>query len=276
MRQSLSLILACACLCATALAGDGKTAGGSRVYAQMSRAEQVAYVEAHAKQVSAMLSGSGRPIALNPDAIRLIKREVDDYANRVNSGSDDPWREKIGAVIERGAPSVPVIKRAFEAEGVPAMAGLYIAMIESEYHECLTSPGGAKGVFQFMPPTAQRFGVDPGALCDLEKSAQAAAKYIGANRAMFGTDGLGSVLALLSYNVGERNVQQDFQSVMDVAGQEERERAFWTVLAQPVDKKFSRGPTDEGSRYVPRFFAAAIVGENPGDFGIQAQPLSAH
>jgi hypothetical protein len=28
--------------------------------------------------------------------------------------------------------------------------------------------------------------------------------------------------------------------------------------------------------YVPRFFAAAIIGENPQVFGIQAQPLSSH
>jgi hypothetical protein len=33
---------------------------------------------------------------------------------------------------------------------------------------------------------------------------------------------------------------------------------------------------DENVYYVPRFFAAAIIGENPTVFGVQMEPLSSY
>jgi len=33
---------------------------------------------------------------------------------------------------------------------------------------------------------------------------------------------------------------------------------------------------NENIKYVPKFFAAAIIGENPQDFGINMQPLSTY
>jgi hypothetical protein len=33
---------------------------------------------------------------------------------------------------------------------------------------------------------------------------------------------------------------------------------------------------NENVYYVPRFFSAAIIRENPASFGLQSQPLSAH
>jgi len=32
----------------------------------------------------------------------------------------------------------------------------------------------------------------------------------------------------------------------------------------------------ENFKYVPKFFAAAIIGENPQDFGLKLQPLSTY
>jgi hypothetical protein len=45
-----------------------------------------------------------------------------------------------------------------------------------------------------------------------------------------------------------------------------------TAERSKLDETF-RG---ESVFYVPRFFAAAIIGENPQVFGLQGQPLSSH
>ena len=55
-------------------------------------------------------------------------------------------------------------------------------------------------------------------------------------------------------------------------------RSFWTLIANKnilqggAGKQFNA----ENIKYVPKFFAAAIVGENPQDFGVTLQPLSSY
>jgi hypothetical protein len=50
------------------------------------------------------------------------------------------------------------------------------------------------------------------------------------------------------------------------------ERDFWTLIAKGeiLSKQFQ----SENFKYVPKFFAAAIIGENPQDFGQNLQPVS--
>jgi len=51
-------------------------------------------------------------------------------------------------------------------------------------------------------------------------------------------------------------------------------RDFWTLIAngEMLSKQFQA----ENFKYVPKFFAAAIIGENPQDFGLKLQPLSTY
>ena len=284
MRRSIILVLALACLATTApaaqildveLAMHTNAPAPARAYARMSKAEQTAYVERRAREVSAMLSGpGGASIQITQDAIHLIKFELDSYMNRLDSKASQPWRESLRAVLARGAANALAIRRAFEAEGVPVVTGLYLAMIESEYNECLESPMGARGMFQFLPKTGVQYGVSAEELCDVGKAAPAAARYIRDRRLEFGSDPAGSVLALLSYNQGPVQTKQVFQTVMAMTQPEEKGQELWSVLARPEEKGATRDV--ERTRYVPRFFAATIIGENPADFGIQGQPLSAH
>jgi hypothetical protein len=229
-----------------------------RTYKEMSAAEQLAYLERQSARVSATLSEDGKPVSISSDALLLVKREVDDYASRADSTDPRPWRESIRAVLDRGGRYAPAISRTFKAEGLPPALGVYVAMVESEYNECLESPIGAKGVFQFLPKTGERYGLAADDLCDFERSAAAAARYLKDLRSQFGASGRGSLLALLSYNQGERKVEADFGDG----------RELWSALA--------RTPNAEGSRYVARFFAAAIVGENPADFGLAGQALTSY
>jgi serine/threonine protein kinase len=50
--------------------------------------------------------------------------------------------------------------------------------------------------------------------------------------------------------------------------------SFWTLLENNARLSVPLGP--ESRRYTPRFFAAAILGENPQRFGLEIQRLSAY
>jgi len=76
-----------------------------------------------------------------------------------------------------------------------------VSMQESRGNANARSPVGASGAFQFMPGTADRFGIR-GQESNVGKSAEAAAKYLS-----FLMNKFGSVdLALAGYNAGEGNV----------------------------------------------------------------------
>jgi soluble lytic murein transglycosylase-like protein len=265
MRRGVSIVCACV-LMSVGMLTNAPTSramllcktGQAKTYSEMSPAEQVTYIERQSARVTAMLSEDGKPVKITADALVLVKRELDDYASRLDSTDARPWRESIRAVVDRGGRYAPGISRTFKAEGLPPVLGLYVAMVESEYNECLESPIGAKGVFQFLPQTGARYGLTPDDLCDEERSASAAARFFKDLRAEFGASGRGALLALLSYNQGERKVKADFGDGRDLFA------------------SLAKTPNAEGSRYVARFIAAAIVGENPADLGLAGQSLTAY
>src|SRR5688500_8308108 len=110
------------------LAGPPARTQDAKGYASMSDAEKAAYIQAKARTVSSALTG-GASIAINADAVRLIRRELDAYASRLDPNPAKPGREVVRAVVARGQAAVPAIRQAFEAEGQVAATGIYIAMI---------------------------------------------------------------------------------------------------------------------------------------------------
>jgi hypothetical protein len=87
--------------------------------------------------------------------------------------------------------------------------------------------------------------------------------------AELGEDSGSITLVLLSYNRGAEGVREGLRQLR---GTDNYERNFWTLLAngKTLDEIFN----DENASYVPSFFAAAIIGENPQTFGLQTPPLS--
>ena len=244
-------------------------AAARKLYLRMSEEEQNEFIYLQARNVSRMMSN--REYVFGDEVLPYIKKYVDGYARRVGNRSTAMWGEDLNSLFGRARRLAPDIIREFNARGVPKVVGLYIPMIESEYRECLTSPVGAKGLFQFMPDTARGYGVDPGDRCDVRKMAPAAAKYIKDRIAEFGSDAMSVALGIAGYNRSPDSVRRDLN---DVVNSKNKERSFWTLIAN--SDKLDRFFQNENIKYVPKFFAAAIVGENPWAFALDMNPLSTY
>lgn len=243
------------------------TVNTGKLYLQMSGAEQLAFIAQQEQRISAMMGD--RPLKLNAEAVRSIKGYVDHYVARTGSRSNEPGKEDLQVVYTRAQPYLPLIARSFSARKVPVIIGIYLPMIESEYRPCFENSIGAKGLFQFLPGTAAQYGVAQEDMCDVEQMAPAAAHYIADHMADLGEDSQSMTLVLLSYNRGATWVRSTLRQLRDA---DNYERNFWTLLANrdKLDDSFR----NESAGYIPMFFAAAIIGENPRNFQLDTAPLS--
>ena len=120
--------------------------------------------------------------------------------------SKQVWLRKLASrpAPARSAALLPDLKRAFQAEGVPA-ALVWQAEAESTFNPSARSPAGAVGLYQFMPATAQQFGLSlkpQDERLDALKNARAAAKYLKLLHRRFGN----WPLAFAAYNCGQGRV----------------------------------------------------------------------
>jgi len=104
---------------------------------------------------------------------------------------------------------------------------------------------------------------------DVQKSADAAARYLAGSMKTFNNDPMKEALALLSFNRGTNNVERDLAAFVN-----EQNRACSICALTEQSDKLDNNFQEENVYYVPRFFAAAIIGENPRAFGLQTPPLS--
>lgn len=268
----------------------GSTSGGQqtiaqgKTYQQMSDAEKTQYVRVKAEVVSRVIGNSSGE-AIPAEAAAKIRQFLDGYVKRIRASKNDDcsmrgWvSSDMTSVLMRGRSNAPFIIKAFNEKGIDPQVGLYLAMIESEHCECLQSPTGPLGMFQFTQATGRRYGLDvrsgasptnPDERCKKEPAAKAAASYMKALTGRIGTGPLSIPLAIASYNSGEGGLGKNLRTALEA--NESQERSFWTLVAnsEKLAEQFQR----ENIKYVPKFFAAAIIGENPKDFGVDLLPLS--
>jgi len=148
----------------------------------------------------------------------------------------------------------------------------FLALQESGFNERAIGPatrfGIAKGIWQFIPTTASRYGLEVGPLVELPRydprdqrheairSTRAAAKYL---RDIYNTEAQASgLLVIASYNWGENNVRSLVRSLPE----NPRERNFWKLL-----EEYGNRIPKETYNYVFYIVSAAVIGENPKLFG---------
>jgi hypothetical protein len=248
-----------------------QTAQPNGLYQSMTQAERAAFVSEQSRRIARQMSGT--EYEFTPAFVSEIQREVDQYTRRIgNNGGDRLWKGDARFIFERGQANAPTLISVFKARNVSPLIGLYIPLIESEYVN-LQAPNsvGAIGMFQFLPKTGERYGLNAQGLLDVEKSADAAARYIAHNLDQFKDDPMKEALALLAYNRGEQKTARDLQAILN----DQNRRCSICALTASRDR-LDETFQSENAYYVPRFFAAAIMGENPQSFGLQTQPLSSY
>ncbi len=148
----------------------------------------------------------------------------------------------------------------------------YLALQESDFKSQIVGPptrsGIAKGIWQFIPVTAARYGLKTGPLVEerrydprddrfkIDQATKAAARYLSdIYRTKAQASGL---LVMASYNWGEHNVEE----LIEKLPRNPRERNFWKLL----ENHRSEFPS-ETYDYVYYIISAAVIGENPRLFG---------
>ena len=258
-------------------------------YQDMSQDERRAYIQVKAMQVAQYI-GNSNPEKIPPEAVDKIKQFVDGYFSRLKSSKTNgcatraPWGDGLEATYKRASENAPFILKAFYEKGMDPRIGLYLAMIESEHCVCLQSGTGPLGMFQFTYATAKLHfdqtsnivkGASPSSpddRCKPEPAARAAASYMKALAGRYGTGPSSIPLAIGSYNSGEGGLTKNLETAL--SSNDSLSRDFWSLIqkSELLSKQFQM----ENFKYVPKFFAAAIIGENPQDFGMKLQPISTY
>lgn len=144
-----------------------------------------------------------------------------------------------------------------ERKGLPASLR-YLPLIESGYSPAAVSRARAVGLWQFMEPTARGFGMGVTPLLDERrnpfKSTEAATDFLQQLRDQFGS----WFLALAAYNSGPYRVRRILDTHAPLVPPSDS--LFWALR-----RHFPRETRD----YIPKFFAAALVAEDPEAHGFE-------
>lgn len=246
---------------------QGRDSSPAKLYWGMSDVEQVAFIRKRSESVQTLIGDA--PVELDDRIVRLIKVELDDFVSRNQSVSDRPFREPIKRVYERAAQDAEEVADYFESVQLRGALGIYQAMVESEYHQCLISPTGSVGIFQISKKDAIRYDLDPDGFCHIGRNSEAASRYMGDISQELLTDQGTGTLSLFAHRVG---VTQTLEYLRDLRKIRVWERSVWAILRNR--SALSKPVPDSAERYIARFFAAAVIGETPIAFNLPTQPLS--
>jgi pSer/pThr/pTyr-binding forkhead associated (FHA) protein len=170
-------------------------------------------------------------------------------------GPDRPLMERA---LNQASSRLAEIRAMLETEKLPPDLA-FIPLVESALAPKQVSAAGAAGPWQLTPATARALGlrVDSGAdeRLDLRKSTRAGCRYLRNLILDFGS-GSSVMLALAAYNLGPTRVKQ---AVMKVVEDPIKQRNFWYLYR-------ARALPAETREYVPKVFAAIIIGRNPARF----------
>ncbi|OGE21930.1 MAG: hypothetical protein A3J42_03545 [Candidatus Dadabacteria bacterium RIFCSPHIGHO2_12_FULL_53_21] len=185
-----------------------------------------------------------------PDTEKEIPVVLNDRVIHYMVYFQNEGRRSFSIWLERSGKYIPLMKEILSQRGMPTDL-VYLAMIESGFSVKAESHKAAVGPWQFIKPTATRYGLRVDVWVDErmdpKKSTVAAADYLSDLYAMFQS----WELAAAGYNCGEDRVQAaiDKYQIND----------FWQISEYTL-------PT-ETKNYVPKLMAALIIARNPEKYG---------
>ena len=161
-------------------------------------------------------------------------------------------KERFSRFLNRGAFYKEVIQTTLEEEELPYIL-YYLPLIESGFNYKAHSHAGAVGPWQFIKGTGKRYGLEINSYVDERQdpilSTEAATKYLNDLYNVFNS----WELAIAAYNCGEMRV---LRAIM-----KGKTRNFWELSKRKLLPRETRN-------YVPKFLAAAYVGENLKKYGL--------
>ncbi len=156
------------------------------------------------------------------------------------------WQSNGLLLIKRAHRYFPVIEPILEANELPEDFK-YLAVTESGLMN-VTSPAGAKGIWQIMGDTGKEYGLEINKNVDeryhLEKATKVACDYLKEAKEKFGN----WTLAAASYNMGMNGVQEQIDK--------QRMYSYYDLLLG-----------EEPERYIFRLLAIREIIENPSKYG---------
>ena len=157
--------------------------------------------------------------------------------------------------IKRAVRYFPTIERILREQGVPEDFK-YLCVIESGL-QCVTSPAGAQGWWQFMKATGQKYGLEVSDEIDmrnnLELSTVAACKYLKELKTRFG----GWTEAAAAYNCGENGLDKRLSN--------QQQGSYYDLYLNR-----------ETQRYVYRILALELIMQHPQDYGYYVRRCDAY
>jgi membrane-bound lytic murein transglycosylase D len=160
--------------------------------------------------------------------------------------SNTYWHSATILAIKRANRWFPLIEPILKKNNIPDDFK-YLAVAESNL-ENVISPAGATGFWQFMKPAGEKYGLEINSQVDerydVEKSAEAACKYLRDSYDMFGS----WIAAAASYNMGQDGVSL----------QQERQKS---------KNYFNLVLNSETSRFVARIVSLKYILQNPESYG---------
>ena len=155
--------------------------------------------------------------------------------------------------LQRSSRYLPIVQYELARSGLPQDLA-FVAMIESGFTPGAVSHAGAKGMWQFIIPTAERYGLHIDwwidGRKDFHKATQAAIRYMGDLYQQFNS----WYLVAASYNMGENGVRRLILR--------HKTNNYWELA--------ERGALpQETSDYVPKIIAAMLIAKAPALYGFR-------
>lgn len=155
--------------------------------------------------------------------------------------------------LEKSTRYMPFLQKELKRDGLPQDLA-YMVMIESGFNPFAASHASAVGPWQFIQPTAERYGLKVSWWLDerrdFRKSTRAAMRYISDLYSEFGS----WYLVAASYNMGESGLRKRIQKY--------KTKDFWALAQQ-------RALPQETMDYVPKILAAMLISKAPSLYGFQ-------